>query len=36
MKVSKTDLKSFTVENIKIDERWLDLYVPNNEKKKTR
>lgn len=33
IKVSSNDLKNFELNNIKIDEWWMDLYIPNNSNK---
>ena len=36
IKVSQVDIKIFTIDNMIIDEKWLDLYRPKNTDKRVR
>lgn len=36
IKVSQVDIKTFTTDNMVIDEKWLDLYQPKNIDKRVR
>lgn len=36
VKVSQVDIKTFTIDNMVIDEKWLDLYQPKNIDKRVR